>query len=478
MLDKELSTLLKHSTIYGSSIVFGQAISFLLLPVYTRYLSPSDYGLMTLVNVSIDLIGLVAGLGIEQGMARFYSEGSSEDEKNLVVSTSYWMWAAATTLGLPLVYASSHSMSRIVFDSDSYGVYFRIAALSLFLSFGNTVGLLWFMLQRRPKAYSIISLSQSLLTIGLNIYFIVYQGTGVIGIFYASLISRSIAAIFLSSFVLSRVGARFGKTVAANMLRYSYPLVFSNVFRELVNQSDKYFINYFFSPFETGIYSLANKIGGSVHTVITSAFLRSYIARRFEIAKQSDAGEIYGRVLKAYLVGIGSAGLVLSLFSREIIQAMTTPEYYEASIYIPLVVLSMIVFGLRYHFETGILLSRKTQYIAWVNGISAVINVVSNYLLVPRLKLWGALLSSIVSYASADVLLYILSYRLFRVNFDIGFVIKFVAWLASLVILALVLPTSDMLETLALKSALIAGYVVLTLAYLKAGDLRQLFGFK
>ena len=72
MATKELKFLLKHSSVYGLGTIIAQAVGFLLLPFYTRYLTPTDYGVMSLVNITMDIIGIVAGLGVTTAMSRFY----------------------------------------------------------------------------------------------------------------------------------------------------------------------------------------------------------------------------------------------------------------------------------------------------------------------------------------------------------------------------------------------------------------------
>lgn len=414
---EELKFLLKHSSVYGLGTIIGQTVGFLLLPLYTRYLTPEDYGVLSLINITMDIAGIVAGLGIIASMARFYYEFDTAAERNLVISTIYWISFAVTVIFLPLLYLGSSLLSLLIFKSHVYTTHFRIASFALIFGIISDMGLTYYRVQSKSVIFIQFSLAGMLLSIGLNIYFVVFARTGVIGIFYSSLIKQVILALILSVLILARTGLQFSGTLASGIIRFSFPLIFSNIFRVLVNESDKFFINYFFSPFTTGIYAIAQKIGNSIHQLVISPFLQTYMPRRFEIMKQKDASKTYGAILHYYLVVICSAGLALALFSSIIVRLMTTEQYHSAARYIPLAVLSVIIFGLKYHFETGIMIQKQTKYIAYINGVSALTNVALNFVLISRYQLWGALLALNISYSLTAVLNYIISQKMSPIDF-------------------------------------------------------------
>jgi O-antigen/teichoic acid export membrane protein len=418
MINKELKFLLKHSSIYGIGTMASQAVGFFLLPLYTAYLTPADYGVLSLINISIDIVGLILTLGIINAMSRFYFDYDTENAKQLVISTIYGTFAIMTIIFLPILYFSSVALSGLIFDTKEYVRHFLVAFAALLFCTVVDIGLSYLRIKAQSVKYVKVSLLRTLMLIGFNIYFIVYLRIGVIGIFYSSLITALIFSVVLSVPILKETKLFFSIKLASEMIRFSFPLIFSNVFRIIANQSDKYLINHFFSPFETGIYSIAQKIGTAIHMVITSPFLQTYLPRRFEIMKKDDAKETYSSILNYYLIAIGTAGLVLSVFSREIVQLMTSKEFYASARYIPLVALSMIIFGLKYHFEIGIMIRKKTKYIAYINGISAVANIVLNYYLIQAYMLWGALIASNVSILLTTSLNLIFSQQFYSIKFD------------------------------------------------------------
>jgi len=458
---RELKFLIKHSSVYGLGSVIGQAISFLLLPLYTQYLSPADYGVMALVDLSRGLIGLVISLGMINGIGRFYYEYDDEKQRNLLISSAYWVVFAVILLFLPLVWYLSTTLSRLLFNTIKYTNIFQVALLSLLFGILVDQGMGYLRIRAKSVKFVKITLVRLIFLVSCNIYFIVFLQTGVIGIFYSSLLVSIVFAIFLTFLILRKTKIYFSWPHAKEMIHYSFPLIFSNIFRVIVNESDKLFINFFFSPFETGIYSIAQKIGTSLHALLTSPFLQAYLPRRFQIMKDANAKQEYANMLDYYLLTICTAGLILAIFSREVLVLMTTKEYYVAAVYIPAILLSMIVFGMKYHFEIGIVVTKKTKFIAYINGLSCTLNLLLNWLLIKRFGVVGAIISVNLSYLLITVLNLMATQRLYPVHFHYSSMFRLFALCLTVYALSLLVTGNSLFWSIMLKSILCACYFAL-----------------
>jgi O-antigen/teichoic acid export membrane protein len=460
MLSKDIRSLFKHSGIYGIGDLAGQAVGFLLLPLYTRYLTPADYGVAAIIEVTMGLVGVTIGAGALQSMARFYHEYNEVKSKYCVVSTMYWIVIVMTSISCVAILSSSSFLAHELFADSRYAELLNIAAVALILGFVLDTGMLCLMIESRSVAYVTISLCNLGLTIGLNIWFIVFMELGLKGIFYSMIIARAIVALVVSFPILIRVGIRFSWKMSTDMLRYSFPLMFSSLFRLGTNESAKYFINYFFSPFETGIYAIAQKIGTAVHMLVTVPFLRSYNPKRFEIMKQVDAPETYAKILNYYLLVIVTAGLTLAVFANEIVRLMATGAFFQASGYIPLVVTSWILFGMRYHFETGMLIRKSTRHFAYINGWTSVLAIALNYLLIWEYKIWGALIALNVSQLVTTGYFYTVSQRLYPVRYRFSFMIKLAALGLTSYAVACLVENEEIIVSLAFKSMIMGLYLL------------------
>jgi O-antigen/teichoic acid export membrane protein len=426
MISKEIKFLLTHSSIYGLGTVVSRLVSFVLLPLYTRYLTPTDYGVLQTIDVSSGIIGIVVTVGIARALSRFYYESEEVTERNRVVSTTYITYAVVACLIAPFLFSICDLLATILFQSQHYGYFFRISFATLILSSVVDIGMLYLRLIKKSFVFITITISRLILSISFNIFFIVHLQMGVLGILYSALIVSSLSALLITTGILWKTRLNFSFNVSWHMLKYSLPMIPSNLGSAAVKQSDKYFVLYFLTIADMGIYSLALKLGNAIHSLLTVPFTLAYIPRRFEIMNRNDAREIYSKIFTYYIFFIVYIGLALSILIPEILQIMVTPKFLRAGAIVPLVVLSMIIFGCHSHFDFGILQSKKTKYLAYISLICAIIQVGLNFVLIPTYGLYGAVYASIISLGTQAFLLYFISKKLYRIEYEFGRILKYI----------------------------------------------------
>lgn len=472
----EIRFLLKHSSIYGIGNLLSKLVAFALLPLYTRYLTPLDYGVLELVEITTGMIGVVLGIGIAQAMGRFYYESDDAGHRARVVAVIYIIVGAAGLFGFLVFSGLAGWLARIVLGSSSYTTVFVVSFASLALGMVIDVGQVYWRVTQRSSLYIAISLLNMIVGIALNILFIVYLEQGILGILYAGLLTRCLIGIPMTVIIIRRIGLIWHAPLARDILRYSLPLIPSQLANSFTNYSDRYFILYFVSIQDAGIYAIANKLGTAVHMLVTSPFIMTFQPRRFEIAEKGDVRGVLGRIYEYFLLLIVTVGLVLSVMIDEIMMIMTTPEYYRAGALVPLIVLTMVILSMRYHFEFGILYSKQTKYYMYINVVVSVVHVLGNAVLVYIFGLWGALYASFLSISLHSILMYIIGNRFYAIDFNFRHTFTLLALAIGIYLLSR-LPLSMTLGwALLYKTALLAVYVaaLLALNLIKRQELRQM----
>jgi O-antigen/teichoic acid export membrane protein len=246
-----------------------------------------------------------------------------------------------------------------------------------------------------------------------------------VGILYSTLIVRSLFAIILTSAIWYRVQCSFSFAVCKDIIRFSLPIILSRLGSSIVKQSDKYFVLLFISIADMGIYSLSLRFGNIIHQLLTVPFNLVYIPRRFEIMNRDHAGEVYSRIFTYYIFLVVFVGLAISMLIPEILTLMVTPRFMKAKEIIPFVVLSMIIFGSHFHFDFGILYSKKTEHLAYINLSCAVMQVALNILLIPKFGVQGAVWSSIIVFGPEAIALYFVSKRSFDIPYQFSRVLAY-----------------------------------------------------
>lgn len=456
----EYRFLLKHSTIYGIGNILAKIVSFLMLPLYTRFLTPTDYGVLELIDVTTGMLGIVIGVGVAQAMGRFYYESEDPAYRAGVVSTIYLIVIAAAAAGFLALYPTTGFLASFILDSENYATLFVVSFASLALGMIIDVGQVYWRVTHRSMLFISVSMLNMVVAVSLNIVFVAVLEQGVLGILYAGLITRVVIGIPVIIMILRKVGLHWDWPLAKGIVKYSLPLIPSQLANTVVNYSDRYFIKHFVSIQDAGIYGLANKLGTAIHMLVTSPFIMAFQPRRFEIANRPDAPFVLSKVFDYFQIVIVSIGLVLCVFIDEVMVIMTTPEYYRAGTLVPMIVFTMAVFAMRYHFEFGILQTKKTKYYMYINIVASVVHLLANLVLVKQFGLWGALYASLLAISLHSVLIGIVGLRLFPIDIQFRKNAKLFAIAAGVYLLSRIGVADGMAVTIAYKLALLTMFAL------------------
>lgn len=426
-LKHEIKVIAKHFSVYGIANVLDRAIAFLLLPLYTSYLTPTDYGILEILYFTTTIVAIAMGMGVSQAMTRFYFDSDRQSDRHLVISTTFFSLGTLSILTAAVFTLSSGWVSRLLFETDAYSLHCKVIFITLGLGFLHDVSNNYFRVEKKSIRLTVFSLSKLLLTIGLNILFLVGLGMGVLGILLGTLLSSLVIGITMITFVLRDVGFGFSLPLLKNMVRFGLPLIPSSTASYLMIASDRYFVKEFVTLQETGLYSIGYKFGAFVSDFVTSAFIQIWHPRRFEYFDKDDSERIFARIF-TYFIGLVTAmALALSLFAKEILQVMTTEAFWPAHQIVSIVALAHVFHAMYYHFEIAISYFKKTTYFTYINISTALFNLAMNFVLIKNYGMWGAAYSTLLTYIARATLVYYFSNRLFPMVFEKGRIFRLVA---------------------------------------------------
>jgi O-antigen/teichoic acid export membrane protein len=434
-IGKESKLLAKHSIIYGIGASINKLAAFLLLPIYTHYLSTYDYGIKELVALTTDIITTIIATSIASAFYRFYFEYSDEEHRNLVLSSSYifmagtgFFFASLLSLGTPL-------LAHYILDSGSLYYYFLISFSSMWFQMMNEIGMYYLRATRKSLQYNIISIFRLILAISLNVVFIIFLHMGVLGIFVSTLIASIITFCILNIPQLFKIGLNFSPRIIKEMLRFGLPMIPSELGAIVVRISDRFFIKAYCSIADTGLYSLGFRFGLLPGMFVSEPFNQVWQPRRLEVYKQPNAEEIFGKIFTYFLVLITFSALFTAVLTREVLMIMADRQFWSAYKIVPIIVLADVIFTLQYHFNMGFIIEKQTKYFAYINVSNAILNLIMNFLLIPRYGAFGAAYATLISFTYVAAMTYILSRRFFKIHFEFVRLVKiFIAAVAVFIV--------------------------------------------
>ena len=417
-MSAEIRSLGRHALIYSAGNMLAKLTSLLMLPIYTRYLTTSDYGVLELLSMTIDLIGILAGMALSSSVYRFYTDYKSVGEEKEVVST-----AAIGMTGLAVVTAAigilaAPTLSHYILREHGDATYFRLFFLIYVTQTAELVPFLMCRALHRSRLVVTINLFRLVALLSLNILFVVYLRAGVAGILFSQLIVSAVVATGMMIFLFRNMGTKFSWPKFREMAHYGYPVAFASIGNFFLVFSDRYFLNHFVGMGAVGVYAIAYRFAFILSAFVFNPFQQIWGPQRFAIAKLPNARDIYRRVFLYVNIPLGLGALAIALFARDLLKVMATHGFVDAYRVVPLILVAQILHHWTAFNNLGLFLTKTTKKFAWGSAVAVPAVLLFNITLIPWLGLWGAALATIGAYVVRFVVIHKLSQHSYHIDYD------------------------------------------------------------
>jgi O-antigen/teichoic acid export membrane protein len=397
--------IVKHGGIYFVGTALRQVVGLVMLPIYTRALTPADYGTLELLTTVIDFAGLLFGLQLGAAVFRFYSEYQEPSEKAEVISTSLILLALIGAVAMAAVWSLSGPIGVHLLGGPQYVRLLLLFSLTLVFQPLIEVPMVFIRAQQRPWLFVGLSLLSLVLQLSLNIYLVVHRQPGFRGLILSAVISAGTMAALQTGYCLRSTGLRFSLAKARQIIVFSYPMVLTGVLSYYYTFGDRYFLKVFGSLEDVGLYSLGYKFGFILWAIAVAPFNSIWDSERYNVLKKGHAKETFQRVFVAFATITTVVAAGLSVFAGDLLTVMSPPEYLSAARIVPLVALAYLLQAWTGYCNLGILVARRTGDISRGTVLAMLVITVGYVGLIPVFGPMGAAVATAV--ASAARLFYI-----------------------------------------------------------------------
>lgn len=414
---EKIKKLLSHSLVYGLGNSANRIVGFLLLPLYSRYLSPEDYGVLALVGMFGEVLFILTNMGQSSAIFRTYFQHEDPRARETVITTSLWL---VLTLSFPiglLALTLSEPLAQLITGSTSYTIW-------VMLGIG---GVIFRTLQRMPMAvlrareesrrYAVNSFLRTIIGLVLAIVFVVGLHLGGRGVLMSQLLVEGVMCAYLLPITLKGLKLRYSRADARNMLGYGVYLIPTALGSFVLQLSDRYFLKHYTTLSVVGIYALGSRMGEMLSFPM-HAFELAWPQFLFGNQKNPNAPALYARVFTYLLTVLGFLWLAISLLAKEIVTVMVHPSFYEAYRVVPWIAGGFVAQGLNYAGNVGINLHRKVKYRPLILMTTATLNLTLNFLLIPTYGMMGAAIATFASYTFQSLFRCLVSYWLYPVPYE------------------------------------------------------------
>jgi len=452
---RQLLNLARHSAIYGLGGLVARIIAILLLPLYTSYLTTSDYGAIETLIAMTTVLAVLLRLGTQSAFFRFYFDSKEPAEKLVVVRTAFWFTMVASTVGLLAGELFASEISQLFFGSTNRTSLVQAAFVGLWaqMNYGQLTSL--FRVEQRSSSYVVASLANVLITIGATVILVVPLHQGALGVIVGNFTGTLAAYLGLLAYRREQLGLQFDWPLFKRMEHFGLPLLPSAIALWAINFSDRFFLVRLAGQSETGQYSVGVRIA-SVIVFLLMAFRMAWPAFAYSIEDDREAKRTYPYVLTYLLFLCSWLSLALGLLAPWIVRVLTAkPSFYAGADVVALLGFAATAYAGYAVVVIGVGRARQTQFNWIVTGAAAILNVSLNIVLIPRYGMIGAGIATLAAYALMFAGMTWNAHRLFPVPYQWRRIVTVVGIAVGLTILG-----KEVDASLPLAIALVAVYPV------------------
>ena len=415
---KEIGRFAKHSAIYAAGNAMNRVGAFLLLPIYTNYLTAGEYGVLELFYSVAIVISGVLSAGLSHATLRFYFEYEDEGARRALVSTNLLASLALGGVGAAFIASWHIEIARLLFSGSGYSRGGLLILVTLVFELSSEVCQAYVRARENSLLFVGVSAARLVVQLAANSLLVIVFHAGVEGVLLGNLCAVVAGWLILFIYTTRNCGFAFHLAKLVPVLRYSVPFLLATIVGIVAANVDRFLINGMLALQALGIYALATKFSKLLVELIGEPFNRAYGAFRFHIMNDPNASMIQARVVRYLLAGASFAGLGILFFARDLLVVMSHPEFWPAAEILPLLVLAAILNLVCYPLQSGILFKKRTDEIFYISVANALVRGVGGFALISIFGLTGACAAVLLAAAVNLVLTDRIAQRFFPVSYE------------------------------------------------------------
>ena len=467
----------KSSIIYGLGNISTKLVGIVLLPLFTdtEILSIEEFGVLGVVDVSIQILVALLSLSLYQAFFRWYWDKNYIALRGSVFFTIFIFLLTVVSIVTVVSYFTATNLSLLLFNKELF-------ARVVFLMFGSSalqiishLPLSMMRLEERPVLYTVTNVSKLVVTLILTVLFLSSFNRGLEGIYEAQVLANIFFIAITSTYTLKRFQLKLNIPVLREMLAYSLPLSIASVSGIALATLDRYVLNYRATLLDVGLYTLAFRIANTIRVFIVHSLQLALAPTIFKLMNHPDNKVIYARIMTYFSLLVVYASLGLSLFGLEILTIFASDEiYHSAYKLIPIICLGIFFGTAKDVAINGLNIVKKTKIISIIFPAIVVFHLALNYSLIPIMGVYGAALASVISQLLLLILVIYFAQKHYPIPFEYTRVLAVLSLAIVLFFVGFHFKHLDIWLRLAVKAFLVIAYpIILWLLSFPKDDERQ-----
>jgi len=418
-LSSDLKSVGVKSIIYGLGSVLLKGINLLVLPLYTHYLTPEDYGIVAISASLTALLSLIMPVSLYSAILPFFFKMTSKSNLRRMMGN---IWLGMIGGGLLIGVAFEIFGVRIfdiIFPQLVFNPYGQISIWTAFFAIFSFLPLNLLQAEEKPQQYVYWTSSVLLLTVALTVIFVVVLEQGAYGYLLGTLVANIVMAIPFTVMTLKKIEFKIDFSYLKEALFFSLPLLPHGISNWVLAVSDRAILQFYVSVSALGIYSLGYTFG-MIQIFIGVAITQAWVPFMFKrITEEGDSSELrLARMITYYVLFFSAVAIGLSLFSKNLITVLTNESFHSAADIVPIIVVAYLWNGLYIIPLNFLILKKRTVLVPLVTIPAALINIAINITFVPIFGIVAAAWATFFAFLSQLIIVQIIAMKVYPFHYE------------------------------------------------------------
>lgn len=430
VFSKKNKSVFSHTLIYTFGNFFSRGLSFILLPVYSHFISPSEFGIYSVIISILTIASTIFNFGLPGIFVKKLSELNSLDSKKKFFSN---VISGITIVNLPIilfVMLFSEKLSLLIIGNENYALEIILGFISVYSLNYSYYFSVFFIASENSKKYVFINSTAAVLNFILNIFLVTILRLGINGIFISQIISSMLVIIMSKEIIKYYFSFELDFKYLIPIMIVSFPLLLSGIFSIIVELIDRLLVLKFLGEIQAGIYSFGYRLA-LIFNLFVLSFKTAWIPHYFNLKNQTDEeksihlGKVFTKLIFISSILILCIQMVIYfLFQIEIDSfRFFDKSYYETTGFIIYVMIGYFFSLLMGFYSIAPYKSNKTIHFLISDLIAVILNLALNFILIPKIGIKGAALSTMLAFGGGCVYLLYYSRKIIKVKYELGKII-------------------------------------------------------
>jgi len=277
---------------------------------------------------------------------------------------------------------------------------------------------------------------------------------------YAKLIVNGLGFLYSILYVFIKYRSTISSSVYLKLQRYGFYFILLALVTPILNTANRLFINHFLTLDEVAIFSIAFKFGMLINILLVTPMQLAWLPMMYKLGTDTKSTRYYRDFAYYYTIIASLVFILIAIFREQLLLALTTADYLTGAKYIPMVAAAYLINGYRHFFMSGSAIKDKTSFLGYASIMTIIINLLLNNWLIGNFGIWGAVVTTLLSYIVLSVTILMASQTIIKVNWGWPKISGVMLCMVIFILIHEYIISSNFLPNWTLKSIIFIGYIL------------------